>query len=123
MQDILHGAQVVCIYFALAATTALMARKTIKIPDEIFRKSLHFILLLSYIPFAFAFDIWRHSVLVTIILELLIFPALALAEKPPFFSQFVTEHKKTSSNRVCCWRLPCWRCATPFAGVCWEIRT
>ena len=81
MQDILHGAQVVCIHFALAATTALTARRMIKIPDEVFRKSLHFIMLLSYIPFAFAFDIWWHSVLVTIILELLIFPALALAEK------------------------------------------
>ena len=94
MQDILHGALVVCIYFALAATTALMARRMIKIPDEVFRKSLHFIMLLSYIPFAFAFNIWWHSVLVTIILELLIFPALALAEKLPMFSQFVTERKK-----------------------------
>ena len=32
--------------------------------------------------------------MVTIILELLIFPALALAEKLPMFSQFVTERKK-----------------------------
>ena len=58
MQEFLHGAGVVCIYFAVAASAALLARKLIKIPDEIFRKTLHFILLFSYIPFAFAFETW-----------------------------------------------------------------
>ena len=43
MQEFLHGAGVVCIYFAVAASAALLARKLIKIPDEIFRKTLHFI--------------------------------------------------------------------------------
>ena len=94
MQEFLRGTGVVCIYFIIAASTALCARKMIKIPDEVFRKTLHFILLFSYIPFAFAFDAWWHSVLLTIVLELLIYPALALAEKLPMFSSFVTERKK-----------------------------
>ena len=93
MQEFLHGAEVVCIYYVIAATAAFWARKHIKIPDEIFRKTLHFILLFSYIPFAFAFETWWRSVLLTIILELLIYPALALAERLPMFSSFVTERK------------------------------
>ena len=93
MQEFLHGAGVVCIYFAVAASAALLARKLIKIPDEIFRKTLHFILLFSYIPFAFAFETWWRSVLLTVLLELLIYPALALAERLPMFSSFVTERK------------------------------
>lgn len=93
MQEFLHGAGVVCIYFAAAASAALLARKLIKIPDEIFRKTLHFILLFSYIPFAFAFETWWRSVLLTVLLELLIYPALALAERLPMFSSFVTERK------------------------------
>lgn len=93
MQEFLHGAGVVCIYFAVAASAALLARKLIKIPDEIFRKTLHFILLFSYIPFAFAFETWWCSVLLTVLLELLIYPALALAERLPMFSSFVTERK------------------------------
>ena len=93
MQEFLHGAGVVCIYFAVAASAALLARKLIKIPDEIFRKTLHFILLFSYIPFAFAFETWWRSVLLTVILELLIYPALALAERLPMFSSFLTERK------------------------------
>ena len=93
MQEFLHGAGVVCIYFVVAASVALWARKMIKIPDELFRKILHFILLFSYIPFAFAFETWWRSVMLTGRLELLIYPALALAEKLPMFSAFVTERK------------------------------
>ena len=93
MQEFLHGAGVVCIYFGIAASAALCARKLIQIPDELFRKTLHFILLFSYIPFAFAFEIWWHSVLLTVVLELLIYPALALAERLPMFSSFVTERR------------------------------
>ncbi|MBE6969019.1 MAG: phosphatidate cytidylyltransferase [Ruminococcaceae bacterium] len=93
MREFLYGAGVVCIYFALAASVALLSRKWIRIPDELFRKILHFILLFSYIPFAFAFETWWRSVLLTVALELLIYPALALAERLPMFSAFVTERK------------------------------
>lgn len=68
-------------------------RWLIKIPNELFRKLLHFILLGSYIPFAFAFETWWLSVLLTVILEILIYPILALAEHLPRFSSFVNERK------------------------------
>ena len=93
MQEFLHGAGVLCIYFAVAASAALISRKLIKIPDELFRKILHFILLFSYIPFAFAFETWWRSVLLTVALEILIYPILAFAEKLPLFSAFVNERK------------------------------
>jgi len=93
MQEFLSGTADVCIYFLIAASAALVARKLIKIPDEVFRKTLHFILLFSYIPFAFSFEVWWHSVLLTAVLELLIYPALALAERLPMFSSFVTERR------------------------------
>lgn len=68
MQEFLHGAGVVCIYFVVAASAALWGRRLIQIPDELFRKMLHFILLLSYIPFAFAFETWWRSVVVAVYL-------------------------------------------------------
>lgn len=93
MQEFLHGAGVVCIYFVVAASAAFLSRKLIKIPDELFRKILHCILLFSYIPFDFAFKTWWISVLFTVVLEVLIYPALVLAEKLPMFSTFVTERR------------------------------
>ena len=94
LQELLSGAGIVCIYYVIAASAMLTLRWFIKIPDEIFRKSLHFILLGSYIPFAFAFETWWLSVLLAVVMEILIYPALAWAEHFSRFSSFVTERKK-----------------------------
>ena len=94
MQELLHGAGIVCIYFVIAASVMLTLRWLIKIPDELFRKILHFILLFSYIPFAFAFHTWWLSVLLAVVLEILIYPILAWAEHLSLFSSFVNERKK-----------------------------
>lgn len=93
MQEFLHGAGAVCIYYVVAASSIFAVRWLTRIPDELFRKILHFILLFSYIPFAFAFETWWRSVLLTVVLEILIYPILALAERIPSFSQFVNERK------------------------------
>jgi len=99
LQEFLHGAGVVCLYFVIAASSALLLRRLIRIEDEVFRKTLHTILLGSYIPFVFAFDTWWLSVLLTLALEVLIYPALALAERLPMFSAFVTERKTGEFKR------------------------
>lgn len=91
MQELFRGTLAVCLYFAVAATTMLTLRWLIRIPDELFRKLLHSILLVAYIPFAFAFETWWRSVLLTVVLELLIYPVLAWAEHWKGFSSFVNE--------------------------------
>lgn len=93
MQAFLQGAGVVCIYYIIAASSIFAVRYLTKIPDELFRKILHFILLFSYFPFAFAFRTWWQSVLLTVILEILIYPILKQAEHIPMFSAFVNERK------------------------------
>ena len=94
MQEFIFGTGVVCVYYVVMASAALLARKLIKIPDELFRKTLHLILLLSYIPFAFAFETWWKSVILTVVLEILIYPILVLAEKLPLYSHLTTERKQ-----------------------------
>ena len=44
MQEFLYGGGMVILYLIPMAIMALTARKLIKIPDELFRKILHFIL-------------------------------------------------------------------------------
>jgi len=93
MEELLHGAGIVCIYFVVAASSMLTLRWFLTIPNELFRKILHSILLVSYIPFAFAFDTWWLSVLLALILEILIYPILAWAEHWTRFSSFFNERK------------------------------
>lgn len=94
MQELLHGTSVFALYILPAAAIMLISRKFLKIPDELFRKILHFILLGAYFPSLFAFDTWWISAGFAVCLIVILYPILALAEKLPFFSSFVNERKK-----------------------------
>lgn len=94
MNELLHGVSVFAVYLIPAAVIMLTARKFLKIPDELFRKILHFILLGAYFPFLFAFQTWWISAGFAAGLIVIIYPILALAGKIPAFSSFVNERKK-----------------------------
>ena len=94
MHPFLYGTLITVLYIAIAAGIMLLARKLIKIPDELFRKILHFILLGAYIPLCFAFEAWWMATVFSASLIVILFPVLFLAEKLPMFSSFVNERKK-----------------------------
>ncbi len=94
MQELLHGAFFFSLYLIPVATIMLIARKFLKIPDELFRKILHFILLGAYFPFLFGFNTWWIAAGFAAGLIVIIYPILALAGKIPAFSSFVNERKK-----------------------------
>lgn len=94
MQELLHGALICFLYLIPAAVTMLIARRFLKIPDELFRKILHFILLGIYFPFLFAFRTWWISAGFAVMLIVLLYPVLTLAGRIPAFSAFITERKK-----------------------------
>ena len=94
MHPFLYGTLVTVLYIVIAAGGMLLARKLIKIPDELFRKILHFILLGAYIPLCFAFAAWWMATAFSASLIVILFPALFFAEKIPMFSTFVNERKK-----------------------------
>ena len=93
MHPFLYGTFITVLYIAVAAGIMLPARKLIKIPDELFRKILHFILLGAYIPLCFAFETWWMAAVFSVSLIVILFPVLAFAEKIPMFSSFVNERK------------------------------
>lgn len=94
MQELLHGAAVFALYVIPAAAIMFTARWLIKIPDELFRKILHFILLGAYFPFLYAFDTWYIAAGCAAALVLLLYPALALVGRIPGFTTFTTERKQ-----------------------------
>ena len=94
MQPFLYGAVITVLYIIVAAGIILLARKFLTIPDELFRKTLHFILLGAYIPLVFAFETWWMAASFAASLIVILFPVLSLAEKLPVFSSFMNERKK-----------------------------
>ena len=93
MQEFLRGAGIVCLYFVIAATTMFSARKLTRIPDELFRKLLHFVLQVSYILFAFAFETWWKSALLGFCIVAIAYPIISLFGHVKSFSSFVNERK------------------------------
>ena len=94
MHPFLFGTLITTLYISVAVGLMFVARKLINIPDELFRKILHFILLGAYIPLCFAFKAWWMATIYALSLIVILFPALFLAQKIPMFSSFVNERKR-----------------------------
>ena len=94
MQPFLCGAGTTVLYIIVAVGMMLLVRKCFTIPDELFRKALHFILLGAYIPLVFAFEAWWMAAIFAASLIVILFPALSIAGKVPMFSAFVNERKE-----------------------------
>lgn len=93
MQELLAGTKAVLLYFAIAASTALGTRLLIRIPDELFRKILHCILLGSLPVFLFCFEIWWMAAAEAVGFALIVYPLLAFLDRFPLFGKLTTERK------------------------------
>ena len=94
MHPVLYGTRITMLYILIAAGSIFLARKLFRIPDELFRKMLHFVLLGAYIPLVFTFDAWWMAAVFAASLIVILFPALSVAGRIPLFSTFVNERKK-----------------------------
>ena len=94
MQELLHGAWNFVLYLAPMAVFMILIRVFLKIPNELFRKILHFILLGAYFPFLFGFETWWIAAGFAAALIPLFYLILALAGRLPFFTTFFNERKK-----------------------------
>ena len=94
MIDFLYGTLIFFAYLIPLALVMILIRKFTKIPDELFRKILHLILLGAYIPLVFGFKEWWQAFVFALGLGTLLYPILTLFAKIPGFSSFVNERKK-----------------------------
>ena len=94
MQAFLTGARALLIYFICAAAPALLCRAFIRIPDELFRKILHCILLGSLPVFVFGFDTWWRAAAASVAFTVVVYPILAWFERFRGYSELTTERKK-----------------------------
>lgn len=93
MNEFFAGFGYLIIYFIIVAVIALIARKLFPIPQEVFRKILHGILLGSLLVFAFGFSTWWVSAIASIIFAIIVYPILSLAERWKGYSKLLSERK------------------------------
>ena len=94
MGELIRGALVFGAYIVPAAVTMLLLRRYTRIHDELFRKSLHFIMVGAYILFLFAFRTWWISAVFVGLLAVAFFTVFSLGGMLPGFSEFINERKR-----------------------------
>lgn len=92
--EFITGFGIILGYFAVCAPGALLIRRFVALPSEVFRKTLHTIALCSILIWVYAFETWWISALAAAAFAALVFPFLWFAERLPGYSQLLTERKK-----------------------------
>jgi dolichol kinase len=92
-REFVSGFLVLLTYFAVCAILALVLRRSVKIPAEVFRKILHMILLGSIFVLAYAFHTWWVSAVTAFVFMAVVYPVLMFAERIPGYSKLLTERK------------------------------
>jgi len=93
MAEFLTCGLILCLYFIVLALIALTMRKLFKIPNEIFRKILHFILLGSFLIFVYVYETWWIGLITCGVFVVLVYPILMFFERFKSYSNMVTERK------------------------------
>ncbi len=93
IKEFLIGFVILICYFVICASSALLIRKFIKVPNEVFRKILHLILLCSLFVWVFAFNTWWVAAIATIFFMALVYPILMFGERIKGYSELLTERK------------------------------
>ncbi|HHX64999.1 MAG TPA: phosphatidate cytidylyltransferase [Chloroflexi bacterium] len=99
MHEFVTGYGLLIGYFMVCATAALALRRLVAVPTEVFRKTLHIILLGSILVYTYAFRTWWISALSAIAIIVMVFPILVFAEGIPGYSDLLTERKHGEIKR------------------------
>lgn len=81
-------------FIVVLATLLIIVRFTVKVPDYIFRKLLHFVAFTSILPLAFSTDIWWIAVAVEIFFLIIVIVALHFFESFSFYKGLFVEKAK-----------------------------
>ena len=118
MSPILTGTLNLIIYFVIAVILAFSGRVLFTIPNEVFRKILHFILLGSFYVLIVSYPTWLSAALTAVIFEIAVYPILALAEHLKKYSEFTTERKSGELKQSL---LLVYTMFAIVVAVCWGI--
>lgn len=112
----LNGFSLLLLYFAAAASLALLIRRLMKMPRELFRKILHLVLLFSLPVFLYAFSTWLMSVLAAIVFAVSVYPILAFGERFDGYSELLTQRKDGEIKRSL---MLVFLMFAVIIGICW----
>lgn len=97
--EFIKGYGMLLAYFIVCAAGALVLRRFIKFPTEVFRKTLHIIVLGSILVLTYGFKTWWISTISAVVFMAMVFPILAFGERIQGYSNLLTERKNGEIKR------------------------
>lgn len=92
--ELLKGLGIAVVYYLVCLAVALPVRRFTRVPKEISRKTLHFILLGSVFIFTLGFETWWLAAVASVLFMVIVLIVLAVAERfLPGYSRLMTERK------------------------------
>jgi len=119
LTELLHGLGTVLIYFVFLASSAVILRRFLSIPDEVFRKLLHGILLGSLFIWTVEFETWWLAAASALGFAIVVYPLLKVLELIPGFSAFMTERRHGELKQSL---LIVFTMYAVVVSVCWGLR-
>lgn len=93
LTEFVKGYIVLLVYFIICASLALALRKFVDVPRELFRKTLHMILLGSIFVLTYGFETWWVAALASIVFIIMVYPILSFGERIYAYSELLIERK------------------------------
>ncbi|NLW89947.1 MAG: phosphatidate cytidylyltransferase [Clostridiaceae bacterium] len=98
--ELLRGLGIAVVYYIAFLAVALPVRRFARVPKEISRKALHFMLLGSVFIFTLGFETWWLAAVASVMFLVVVLIALAVAERfLPGYSSLLTERKAGELKR------------------------
>lgn len=99
LAELIKGYTILIVYFIIGASSALALRRVISMPKEVFRKTLHIILLGSVFILTYAFTTWWTSAIAAIVFIIMVYPILLFGERLTNFSKLLIQRKSGEIKR------------------------
>ncbi|HHV58944.1 MAG TPA: phosphatidate cytidylyltransferase [Clostridiaceae bacterium] len=99
VSELFAGMGVLLGYFLVCIACLVLIRYFLKVPTELFRKTLHTILLFSVLILVYYFKTWWISVIATVIFAIVVFTILSIGELFKGYSKFLTERSTGELKR------------------------
>lgn len=93
MAELFRGAGIFALYIIPGAVGALLLRRFARVPDEVFRKLLHFLMVGGYSIFLFSFRTWWVAAVFVGLLAVAFFALFSLLGRLPGFPEFINERR------------------------------
>lgn len=106
------------IYFIICASCALIIRRFTRVPEEIYRKLLHIIVVCSAPVLLYTFSSWQNAVLASIFFAAIIYPVLSLAEHLKCYSNILAERNRGEIKRSL---IAVFAMFTVIITICWGM--